>query len=351
MLKTIFIGIGIFSLVATLLPLLPSQHWGIRLFDFPRIQILALSFISILGYSLVATSITLPEKVFIGLLIAGTLYQAIKIFPYTFLSSKEVLQSTESNHEENHISIMITNVLMTNRESNICISRIKKAKPDILLAIEPDTWWEKELSVLEKEYPYRSYTPLGNTYGMILLSKLKLVECKVKYILDKQVPSVHSILELRSGARIRLYGVHPKPPAPGQSTSSTHRDAELIIIGKEAKESDLPVIVAGDLNDVAWSHTTHLFQKISGLLDPRIGRGIYPTYNSKYPLLRWPLDHLFHSNDFKLVELRRLDHIQSDHFPIYIKLSYEPEQKHLQEEPKADKSEVREANKKVQEAR
>ncbi len=83
-----------------------------------------------------------------------------------------------------------------------------------------------------------------------------------------------------------------------------------------------PAIVAGDLNDVAWSRTNELFQEVSGLLDPRVGRGLYSTYNAHRPLLRWPLDHVFFEPSFEVEALRRMGHIGSDHFPVFISLCH-----------------------------
>jgi endonuclease/exonuclease/phosphatase (EEP) superfamily protein YafD len=93
-----------------------------------------------------------------------------------------------------------------------------------------------------------------------------------------------------------------------------------------AKEYPGPSIVFGDLNDVAWSYTTKLFLKSSELLDPRVGRGTYSTFNAHYPLLRWPLDHFFVSSHFHLVDMKVEKQIGSDHFPISICLTLTQQQ-------------------------
>lgn len=94
-------------------------------------------------------------------------------------------------------------------------------------------------------------------------------------------------------------------------------------MAESLRDTQLPVIVTGDLNDVAWSATTRLFRKISGLLDPRIGRGMYNTFHADYWFIRWPLDHIFHSYHFALINLERLPPFGSDHFAIFVELYYD----------------------------
>jgi endonuclease/exonuclease/phosphatase (EEP) superfamily protein YafD len=103
----------------------------------------------------------------------------------------------------------------------------------------------------------------------------------------------------------------------------------------------------GDLNDVAWSHTTELFRKVSRLLDPRRGRGFYSTFSAHYWWLRFPLDYIFCSSDFGLVTMRRLPRFGSDHFAMFIQLQYEPDLVKKHEEPIADKNEKTEAKEKA----
>jgi len=153
-----------------------------------------------------------------------------------------------------------------------------------------------------------------------------LLESECCYLIEDSVPSMHALLKLRSGDQVRLHFVHPAPPSPTENPESAERDAELVIVGRSAADSDEPVIVTGDLNDVAWSPTTRLFRKVSGLLDPRVGRGFYSTFHADWRLMRWPLDHLFHSKHFTLASLARLPSIGSDHFPLLTSLVFTPEE-------------------------
>ena len=172
--------------------------------------------------------------------------------------------------------------------------------------------------------PYSVKCPLDNLYGMHVYSRLPFSEEEISFLVEKDVPSIHLLLTLRTDDNVQMHFVHPAPPSPTENEESTERDAELITIARSVADTEQAVVVTGDLNDVAWSATTRLFRKISGLLDPRVGRGMFNTFHANYPFLRWPLDHLFHSSHFTVKRILRLPSIGSDHFPLFTELVYSP---------------------------
>lgn len=327
--------------------LIPRDEWWIRGADFPRLQILVLGFIAFILFLLVDHPWTaFNQLLFVGL-IAALAYQLKMVLPYTFVWKKQVKQVKQDQLDpDRQISLIVSNVLTTNTKYHLLIEQIQTHQPDLVLTLETDQAWQDALAVIEPDYPYRVPVPLDNLYGMHLYSKLVLSETEVKFILSDEIPSIHTKVMLRSGQPVQLYCLHPKPPSPTEAKDSTLRDAELLIVGDQIKDLDESCIVMGDLNDVAWSRTTRLFQRISGLLDPRVGRRYVNTFHADYPLLRWSLDHVFHSTDFALVHMERLKHVGSDHFPVYLILQtgrvFEHHQEAL-EETDQDDQEAKEA--------
>jgi len=315
----------IICLLITLLQLLKKDHWIIRFSDFPHAQLTILTALFLTGL-LMSTS--LPGSWYLAafkvVAILMLTYQLYIIFPYTILAHKQSKDAQPASNSYAEFSIMEANVYMDNECYDELIALVQKHQPDILITLESDQKWEQGLSMLEQDYIYTVKCPFDNTYGMHLYSKLELKDSKIHYLVEERVPSIETNFLIKNKEKVRLHIVHPKPPSPTQNETSTERDAELIMIARRVQNLELPVIVAGDLNDVAWSHTTRLFQRISRLLDPRIGRGFFNTFHVKYPLVRWPLDHIFHSRHFLVSEIKRLSSIGSDHFPMFIRLSYAP---------------------------
>ncbi|WP_180137811.1 endonuclease/exonuclease/phosphatase family protein [Acinetobacter sp. YH12043] len=330
--------------------LIPRDEWWIRGADFPRLQILVLGFIAFVLFLLVDHPWTaFNQLLFVGL-IAALAYQLKMVLPYTFVWTKQVKQVKQDQLDpDRQISLIVSNVLTTNTKYHLLIEQIQTHQPDLVLTLETDHAWQDALAVIEPDYPYRVPVPLDNLYGMHLYSKLELSETEVKFILSDEIPSIHTKVLLRSGQPVQLYCLHPKPPSPTEAKDSTLRDAELLIVGDQIKDLDESCIVMGDLNDVAWSRTTRLFQRISGLLDPRVGRHYVNTFHADYPLLRWSLDHVFHSTDFALVHMERLKHVGSDHFPVYLVLQTGRVFEHHQEELEETDQDDQEAKEAIQE--
>ena len=334
--------------VATGLSLIETDEWWIRVFDFPRLQIAVALALLLCVFVMLAVRHGL---LFYGVLTAGLLsfvWQAYLIAPYTLVWPDQ-MQAALSCSADEQVSLFMANVLQENDDYDAVRAAIADADADIVLLTEIDERWEAELGAQLESYPGQLSAPLSNTYGMGFYSRLPLREGEVRYILEDDIPSVKAEIDLPGGTSFAFWGVHPSPPRPGDDTDE--RDAELLIVADEASEATLSVIVGGDLNDVAWSSTTTLFSEISQLLDPRIGRGLYATFNADWPLLKWPLDHLFASEEWLLVEFARLQHVGSDHFPVRAVLCHRPAAAGSQEPNRPEAGDEDEAREHIEEGR
>jgi endonuclease/exonuclease/phosphatase (EEP) superfamily protein YafD len=337
--------VGFAMVAGTLLNLSRSPHWFVRGWDFPRVQIAFLAGGAGVVYAWCCARGAPLDWAFLAAVLGCVLWQFSRIFPYTPVAPRRVQRSRLAPSDERpRLRLLISNVQMENTAHGRLLALVREADPDLVLAVETDERWVRALEPLAANYPHVIRQPQDNWFGLVLFSRLPLGESRVEFLVQDDIPSVRAVLDLE-GERVVLRGLHPRPPEPVRDQDSTPRDAELVLVGKEiAKHKDVPTVVAGDLNDVAWSDTTRLFLRLSGLLDPRMGRGFYNSYNARNPLARWPLDHVFHSNHFRLVELRRCGSIGSDHFPMLIELSYEPEAPAEQEpsrEAPGDREEAR----------
>ena len=305
-------------LFLTLLPILKTGNWVARICDFPRVQILALSILPIACIALViGLDGSSPLRfAMLGLLAGIAVWQFSHIVRYTRFWPCEV---TKDKHGKS-LTVMIVNLDYENNQKDRVSETLTTHDADLLLIIEIDEQWEHGLAELLDDYPHREGVVRGEGLGIVLASKFPMRDIEVRHLVSEERASVHAVIEV-DGEDVRVSALHPTPPGlksdQGDRHDSRKRDAELVLVAKEIQESEPQHrVVMGDLNDVAWSHTTRLFRRLSGLRDPRIGRSLLNTYHAQRPLFRYPLDHIFVSDEIAVSRLERVRVPGSDHFGV-----------------------------------
>lgn len=306
---------SIITLLTSILSLSDRVYWYIRAWDAMRVQLTFLCMV--LGSISLLTSSNNPllHYSMSAAFLLFFCYHFSIIYKYTPLHSVEL---AAAENPQNIITFYSANVRQKNKNYDSLLDSVRTKNPNVILLTETDSEWVKNVDVLRETHPYALTEPLENTLGMALYSKFPFEKSMIRYLVEDDVPSIHVVLKV--GVRpIQFIGLHPRPPAP-QTEDDRNKNREMIAAASMTNWNEYPTIVTGDLNDVAWSKITSDFKKISGLLDPRVGRGFFNTYNVFIPFFRMPIDHFFVSSDFKLVEIKRLKRIGSDHFPVMIKL-------------------------------
>lgn len=299
----------LFVAVVTFLPALNSSEWWIRMWEFPRVHVLALAGIT----ALLALPVMRRGAVAVWLiLLAASGVQAAKIYPFTPLAPVEIAFTRPEGRTP--LRLLTLNVLRDNHDYARVIALIEREAPDVLLLMETDLGWVTALEEVLAGYDTVLREPLGNYYGMVFATRLQAESAELVYPVDDMTPAALAQLRDPDGRRFQFLGLHPRPPVPGTDTDT--RDAQILKAADFVNAINLPAVVMGDFNDVAWSWTAGRYKHHGDFKDPRVGRGLIPSFDATHPLLRFPIDQLYLTDGMQLVSFGRGPHVGSDHFPI-----------------------------------
>jgi len=309
----------------TVLPLWRTGTWWVRVCDFPRLQItgllavplaLAAAHAGLAGWSAAHTTA-------VALAAVVAVWQLAHVVRYSPLWPTEVPDADAAPA----VRLLTANIDFENDRHDAVLDMVRAVDADVVLLIEVDEPAAEALAPLDEVYPRRVGVVRGEGLGLVMWSRLAVVDAEVRHLVSQRRASVFATLDVPGMGAVRYVGLHPTPPglrnriakqqADETRRDSRVRDAELVLVAKEIQQADgRPWIVTGDFNDVAWSHTTRLFKRLSGLKDPRVGRKLLTTYHADRSVWRYPIDHLFFSPGFGLVSFDRRRTPGSDHFAI-----------------------------------
>ena len=342
--RYLVVPLVLLAMSAALLPLIETDIWWIRYLDFMRLQV-AIALVGLIAvYAMLGGARGGMGALVMLLALGGLVYQGYRLYPYAPVVSPMALQV--SCPDEDSLSVLVANVQASNRQGDAFLKIVRDADPDVLVVMETNAWWNEQLASLGG-YPHRhQYIPDGPAYyGMHLMSRLTLSDTRTEFFFDSHTPTMRATVELPGGKRVALFGLHPRPPHQW-SQPSTSRDGHLARVGLIARDEDEPVVVAGDFNATPWERATRLAMRLGGLLDPRVGRGLVPTYGARSWWMSWPLDQVLFQAGIGLQSFERLPSFGSDHYPVLARLCVEPslrERQHAPDLREDDMEDAREA--------
>lgn len=215
------------------------------------------------------------------------------------------------------IRLMSFNIHSANQRYQEVLAMIRRTRPDIVLLLEVDPDWARELEALRADYPHGKGSVRRDNFGILLLSRMPFVEARLDYLGETaRVPLVSARFR-EQDKDFAVIGVHTLPPV--SSEYAAIRNEQLRLLPQWGDRLSRPeTLVAGDLNVTPWSPYFGDITDRGWLRDARKGFGILTTWPSHFWLMRIPIDHCLVSDGIVVRNVHVEAACGSDHHALVV---------------------------------
>lgn len=243
----------------------------------------------------------------------------------------------DDNLEQEGLKVLNYNLMRfhyegsTNNKQKI-IDWLEEVKPDVL-CFQEFPYRPSNVNEFKKLNDYYAFLG-GYANSFAIFSKYPIVGGGALYDGNATNNVVYADIN-KNGDTIRVYNVHLQSmginPETIQTTDGIKNEYEKVTnkflfasANRATQLSDLlthtqgcpfPMLLAGDFNDVPFSHNYFKLRRSFQNAFEKEGKGLGITYNNKIPYLR--IDNQFFSSEFTVKAFKTVNNIYySDHFPL-----------------------------------
>lgn len=224
-----------------------------------------------------------------------------------------------NNHQGQGKSIRVVefNINIQNTHLASVANLVEQQKPDIAVLIEISQPAMKSLTgYLQDTLPFAYRTPGG---GLAVFSRFRLLNPQGKTFTAGTILTTSINTDNQN---ITLVAAHPLVPIKPYLFNKRNSLLEEVTQYLQTQR-DKRLIFTGDLNLTPWSPYYKRLVKKSGLHNTKLGFGIEPSWiegatHVHLPalivaVLKLPIDHIFVSNDIKVIDCKTIKGGNSDH--------------------------------------
>lgn len=294
--------LGVITSVATVLGFFGGHMWILDLMANFRVQYL--------WAGLVALGGLLTARWWMAALIVGltVVLNLTLVGPYYWGSVAEPLAGADD------LVIAHLNTQAANPQIELVIEYLQSSEADIVFLTEVTP---RLLSLLDdSEIPFTDVagTPQRTPNGILALARTEGIQGYLTNLGKGRLPAV--VLEVRLGDQpVEILGLHTS--SPGSADRARARDEQLAGTAAWASESEVPVVVIGDLNATPFTHSFRTLVN-AGLEDAQRGRGISGSWPAGWGVLKIPIDHVLHSEALTTTRYDRGTAAGSDHLSLEV---------------------------------